>query len=242
MTHEMNILFRTLFVITLLALSNPASPETLDVDSVLERMIHAYGGEENLRKLNSMTQVWDFVALVRNQHGTDVRKIRMPAQLKVELTYPDKSETRILDGESSYVIFNEGPATVARLSQNDAMRLQLMRLYSPMVLHDMRESLTLALEDKFCALSLVENGLRVDYLVNMETWNIDKVVGTLSIQGSEMRFLTEYSNFRLHDGVLVHERENKYAGGVNTAVLQLRSVTLDAELNDDSFAPHVTEK
>jgi hypothetical protein len=40
----------------------------------------------------------------------------------------------------------------------------------------------------------------------------------------------------------VHERENKYAGGVNTAVLQLRSVTLDAELNDDSFAPHVTEK
>jgi hypothetical protein len=37
--------------------------------------------------------------------------------------------------------------------------------------------------------------------------------------------------------VLLHERENKYAGGVNTAVLQLRRLTLDAKLPDTRFMP-----
>ena len=39
------------------------------------------------------------------------------------------------------------------------------------------------------------------------------------------------------DGVLVHQKENKYAGGVNTAVLQLRQVELRADLPDETFIP-----
>ena len=231
----MKTLFQTLFFLSLLVLSNTANAQALDLETVLERIINSYGGEENLSKLNTVVQEWDFVALMSNRHGTDVRSIRIPAQLKVELTYPDKSETRILNQEASHTIYDEGPAEIATSPQKDAMRLQLMRLYSPLVLRDKQEFLTLTLEDQYCALSLTENGLKVDYLVNLDNWNIEKVVGTLSVHGSEMRFLTEYSNFRLHEGVLVHERENKYAGSVNTAVLQLRSISLDADLKDEDF-------
>jgi len=52
-----------------------------------------------------------------------------------------------------------------------------------------------------------------------------------------MQFLTEYSSFAFQDGVLVHERENKFAGGVNTAVLRLRRIVFDADLNDSDFLP-----
>ena len=52
-----------------------------------------------------------------------------------------------------------------------------------------------------------------------------------------MRFRTEYSDFSFRDGVLVHGKENKFAGGVNTAVLTLRNITLNADLEDGLFEP-----
>ena len=59
----------------------------------------------------------------------------------------------------------------------------------------------------------------------------------LLINGLEMKFLTEYSEFAVVEGVLVHQRENKFAGEVNTAVLQLRQITLGARLEDNIFRP-----
>lgn len=235
----MNVLSHLTLSFLLLIFSSTVYSQSLDLDTVLERVIDSYGGEENLRKLQSQIQEWDMVALMGSRHGSDVRTIRTPDQLKVELTYPDKKETRIVNGETSYVIYNGAPAKIVVQPQRDAMRLQLMRLYSPLVLRDRLDSLTLTVEGESCVLSLFEHGVRVDYVVNTGKWRIEKVVGTLAINGSEMQFLTEYSDFTIRDGVLIHQRENKFAGGVNTAVLQLREITLDAELKDTSFLPNV---
>jgi hypothetical protein len=188
-------------------------------------------------QLDRQIQEWDVVALMGNRHGTDVRRIRVPHQLKVELTYPNKKETRILSGTAGAVIYGGQPVRIADQPQRDAMRLQLMRLYSPLVLRDRIDALTLTVEGEFCVITLFEHGVRVDYLVNTGNWHIEKVVGSLAIQGSEMQFLTEYSDFNIRDGVLVHERENKFAGGVNTAVLQLRRLTLDADVKKTDFMP-----
>lgn len=177
------------------------------------------------------------VALMSQRHGTDVRSVRVPDQLKVELTYPDITEVRILNGQQGHVAFDDRLMQTASPQQRDAMRLQLMRLYSPLVLRDKSDSVSLQIDGELCALSLLENGLRADYLVNLETWRIEKVVGTLSVNGTEMRFLTEYSDFKFVDGVLVHHKENKYAGDVNTAKLQLHRVTFDAKLDEGSFEP-----
>jgi len=211
--------------------------QPLDRDTVLMNLIESYGGELNLGKLNSMVQEWDMVALRGNRHGKDLRSIRIPGQLRVELRYPDNRETRILNGDTSHVIFEGRPAQVAEGPQQSAMRLQLMRLYSPLALWERRESLTLTAEGAHCALSLIENGLQADYLIDTENWRIEKVVGTLAINGAEMRFLTEYSDFAFVDGVQIHRKENKYAGGVNTAVLQLRRIELQTDLPDDTFIP-----
>jgi hypothetical protein len=208
-----------------------------EVNTVLDRLIHTYGGESNLGKMDNMIQKWDLVAMMGKRHGTDTRSIHAPNQLRVELSYPEKSETRILNGDSAHVIFEGRAAEDVSGIQRDAMRLQLMRLYSPLMLRTKIDSVSLIEEGDLLALSLVENGVHVHYLVNKENWHIEKVAGTLLMNGNEIQFLTEYSDFAVVEGVLVHHKENKFAGGVNTAMLQLRQITFDAQLDDSRFKP-----
>jgi len=220
--------------------ASPAMSQEMDVRTVLDQLVQNYGGETNLRKMDRMIQEWDLTAMMGNRHGTDTRSIRAPDQLRVELDYPQKSETRILDGANAYVVFGGAdPQKVAGM-QGLAMRLQLMRLYSPLMLRNKIDSVSLVEQDGFLAISLVENGLHVHYMVNRDNWRIEKVAGSLPVNGNEIQFLTEYSDFTTIDGVLMHQKENKYAGGVNTAVLQLRKVTFDVQFDDDHFVPKMT--
>ena len=64
-----------------------------------------------------------------------------------------------------------------------------------------------------------------------------KVVGTLSINGATMQFVTEYSEFANVDGVLIPHRENKFVGGMNTAILRLRRAETGVEFDDEEFKP-----
>ena len=208
---------------------------------VLENMITAYGGEENVRKLDHMVQEWDLLALMRNKQGTDRRSIKLPRQLKVELTYPDKQETRVLDDDAGYAVFDDREPAVASDMQRAAMQLQLMRFYSPLTLRERIDSLELSEADEHLTLTLREASLQADYVVDTETWYIVKVVGTLAVNGATMQFMTEYAEFAKVDGVVIHHRENKFVGATNTAVLRLRHVELDVDFGDDEFVPRRNE-
>ena len=227
--------FRYSTCFSLLLLAAAAFAQPADVHRVLDRVIEAYGGESNVRKLDSQVQEWTIVAIMGNRHGTDVRALRPPDRLKVVLTYPDRSETRVVDRGSGVVVYGNGPPQVAVRPQLDAMRLQLMRLYSPLVLRDKSDALTLSVEGEHAILTLVEDGIRADYIVNTDNWRIEKFVGGIAINGAEMQFVTEYADFAVHDGVLVHQAERKYAGGTRTAVLRLRRIVVDADLRDADF-------
>ena len=233
----MHFFARLSLIILLLAFSYPGHVQAMELKGVLDKLIQSYGGEENLRMLDTMTQRWDVVALMGNRHGTDVRDIRVPDQLRVELNYPGKSETRILNGNMAYYRSNVGPARDVTVFQRDAMRLQLMRLYSPLVLRDKIDSVSLTEDGNWLALSLAEYGVKVHYQVNRDSWRIEKVSGVMSINEKEMQFLTIYSDFAVVEGALLHHKENKFAGDVNTAVLQLKKVSFDVQFDDSRFVP-----
>ena len=78
-------------------------------------------------------------------------------------------------------------------------------------------------------------------MIDKENWHIEKVAGSLLANGKEVQFLTEYSDFAVIEGVLVHQKENKYAAGMNTAVLELKKITFDAKIEDKQFkfSPHL---
>jgi hypothetical protein len=221
----------------MMTFSVPTFAEPAVVKDVIDQLITSYGGEDNLRKLDQMTQEWSLVAKMGNRHGTDTRYIRAPGQLRVDLNYPGKSETRILDNDKAYVLFGGKNTGAVSAMQQDAMRLQLMRLYSPLMLRNKIGSVGLKEEGGMLALSLVEHGVHVFYLVNKENWRIEKVAGSLLVNGREIQFLTEYSDFAFVEGVLIHRAENKFASGMNTAVLKLSRITFSDEIDDDLFIP-----
>lgn len=227
--------FRSLIFLLGLLISFPVNSETGKLEDVLERIIVAYGGEKNLRRLDAVVQEWSLLALRGNRQGIDKRSIQMPDRLKVELTYTDKQETRLLNGDAGLVIFGNRPPEPANDMQRDAMRLQLMRLYSPLALRERIDSLQVDEHDDELRLMLTEGSLKTNYFVNPENWRIEKVMGTLSVSGAEMNFVTEYSDFSMIEGVLVHHRENKYAGNVNTAVLKLQRIEFDVTFEDKDF-------
>ena len=184
-----------------------------------------------------MVQKWDFVAMMGNRHGTDTRSIRSPSQLRVKLDYGEKSETRILNGVTGHYLFTGASPTQVSGMRLDAMQLQMMRLYSPLMLRSKIDSMGLVENGELLALTLAEHGVHVHYLVNRENWRIEKVAGSLTMKGREIQFLTEYSDFAVIEGVLVHQKENKYASGMNTAKLQLKNITFNAEFDDKRFKP-----
>ena len=231
------MLFRLNLVVLGFVFLAPAGVRAEALADALENMIEAYGGEENVRKLDSMIQEWDLLALTRNRQGADKRSIRLPDQLKVELAYPEKLETRVLDGDAAYAIFNDREPAAASDMQRSAMQLQLMRFYTPLTLRDRIDSLSLSDGDGHLKLTLREDGLQADYVVDTETWRVVKVVGTLAINGTKMQFVTEYSEFAKVDGALIHHRENKFVGGMNTAVLRLRRAETGVAVDDDEFEP-----
>jgi hypothetical protein len=233
----MYISIQKLLLIVSLVSSGATQTQASETDNILDQLINTYGGEVNLRKMDSMTQEWDLVAVMGNRHGTDFRSIRAPGQLRVDLTYPDKFETRILNDGIAHVIFKDTPPKQVSGMQRDAMQLQLMRLYSPLMLRDKIDSVSVVEQGDQLALSLVEHGVHVYYMVNRENWRIEKVAGSLIMKGREIQFLTEYSDFAVIEGVLVHQKENKYASGMNTAKLRLKNITFNAEFDDRQFKP-----
>jgi len=231
------MLIRIFLITVCLVISADAPADGTELPAVLDKVVETYGGEGNLRKLDRIVQNWDLVALLGNRHGTDKRTVQVPGQLRVELNYPEKREVRILNDGAGFTIFGDGPAKAAAPMQRDAMRLQLMRLYSPLVLKARLESLILTDNGDALVLTLTEHGVRAEYFIDKETWRIERVVGTLSIGGGQMSFITDYSDFKRIDGVLVHQREDKYAGSTNTAMLKLRNIEFPAKLDEELFSP-----
>ena len=217
-------MLRSLLCVAIL-LTTPALPAAeLSKADVIEKLIHHYGGAENLRKLDNMSQSWTMATGAGKGAGTDVRQIAIPGRLRVELTYPDRREIRLLNGDRGYQVFDRGAPRVATTPLRDAMRLQLLRLYSPLMLQRRLASLQLLQEQDRLVLQLEEAGIRLEYGVDLRRWEITEVTGVLRMNGSDIRFLTRYSDFRMVDGVLVHHHEEKFAGNVPTASLDLQEI------------------
>ncbi|MEE8575236.1 MAG: hypothetical protein V3T30_07470 [Thermodesulfobacteriota bacterium] len=209
------------------------------VADLLARMIEEYGGEENLKKLDSYISVWDIQVMVRDDKGTATNHVELPGKLKVELVYPDKKEARVLNSGKGYKTYNGSAGKPAVGPPLDAMKLQLLRLFTPLTLSRLFTaspgSFNLSEDGEYKLLTLKGGNLGTIYYVNAKTLMIEKVVGRLSMGGQTMEFLTEYSDIRPEGGVLMHHMENKFAGGTNTAKLYLKEIKLGATIDGKVF-------
>jgi hypothetical protein len=224
-TTPLKKLLASLATVWLLLTSAPvsANPSTAEI---LDKMVAHYGGVAALEKLNApYKQEWALTAIARNnEKGSDHRTIDLPNRLKIELTYPSKSETRILEGAKGEKIYDQKSRKQATGPSLDAMRLQRMRLYNPLLLKQRAAEVETNFQDKdYYLLGLREESIVTLYYVNRESLLIDKVKGTLSMGGMSMSFLTKYFDYKAVEGIMMAHKEVKFAGQTNTAELRLIS-------------------
>lgn len=203
---------------------------------VINAMVEAYGGEENLKKLNSYSQLWNMNALAKQDIGNDVRYVEQPDRLRVELYYTKSSaEQRIINGTKGFSSMQGGAKNEAKGPQLSAMKVQRARMYTALTLKLKIESLTHRQEGGHNILSLKEGEVTTSYYINVDTNLIDKVVGAMSMGGRNMEFVTEYSDYRNIEGVMVAHKENKFAMGMNTAENTLKEIRLSETFVDGFF-------
>ena len=203
------------------------------VGELLTGLIEEYGGEEALKGFSTSLVRWDIEAIARGDKGEDVRYLELPDRLRVELNYTTSGELRVINGEEGLKGFKDsqgrvtmGPALGPPLL---GMKLQRMRLHTPLMLMKKKAFLTVSEKDGFKVITLVDGPLTANYYVNPGKRRIEVFVGKLDMGGMGGRtieFKTEYSDFKMVSGLLMHHREVKYAGGTNTAVLALKELRL----------------
>lgn len=215
-------LVMTMLIVTVSINAKESSPAM-----IIDEMIKEYGGEKNIKQLNSYEQVWHIETMMSDKNGTDNRMVLMPDLLRTELIYPDKTEIRSLVrdyGTKQYgerMIQAQGPML-------DAMKLQLMRLYNPLVLKTKLKDTTILPDEKYYILSVNINGLVAKYFVSKKSYLIEKVIGKLTMGNQSMEFKTLYQNYKYVKGVMMPHKEIKYAGSANTAIMRLQTTTFMA--------------
>ncbi len=218
----MGYVTRVLVVVSVLIVGLHAK-DLPDAKVIVERMVIAYGGEESLGKLNAYEQFWQVQTKVTDTNATDSRMVVMPNSLTTELIYPDKREIRIL--HNNYGVKKFGDRTMrATGAMLDAMKLQLMRLYNPLVLRDKLRSIEASQSDDSYVLKLKQGSITSNYFVSKDNYLVYKVVGELKVADAGMEFTTLYDDYRVLDGLFIAHKETKFAGDTNTAVLYLKKM------------------
>jgi len=217
----MKIILKAFLALIFISLTLHA--QALSGTAVIEKMIEAYGGEKNLVQLNNYEQVWHIETKTSDTNGTDKRTVHLPAFLKTELIYPHKTEIRILENNIGTKQF--GTATIqAQGPMLDAMKVQLMRLFHPLVLKEKIKAITVSDTPEHFLLALTANSVSAEYYVSKNSYLIEKVIGRLQIGAQTMEFLTLYKDYKPFNGAMVPYTEVKYAGSVNTAVMRLQEM------------------
>ncbi len=216
-------LLRTLLFTFILIATGLYANTSPNAKVVIERMIIAYGGEQNIQKLNAYEQFWKIETKTTDTNGTDERMVMMPNSLSTELIYPNKTEVRMLHNNYGTKKF-DNKTIQAKGPMLDAMKLQLMRLYHPLVLQSKLSAISASEDATHYILTLTQGTVSASYFVSKENYLVEKVIGKLRMGGQAMEFVTLYEDYRPVQGVMVPYKEIKYAGSVNTAIMHLQKM------------------
>jgi hypothetical protein len=206
---------RTAVLAALLLILAPAAFAS-DFDDVIANVIKTYGGEAAWKKVASIHETGTVDSPMSGK-GATTRDWSRDHKLRVDIQYTSNRETRVLDGGKATRNGQEVTGMAA-----DAMALQWARLAIPTMLIDHRAELRdLGVKD----------GLRVIEIPLSSNTNvmaaIDPKSGHIVRSGSEgsgMKFVTEYHDYRPSGGLLFAWSEESFAQGMRTGATTLSSI------------------
>lgn len=209
---------------------------------LIDEMIDAYGGEANLKKLNSFKTEWQMINMMRGDEGSVVVYAQFPDKFRTEVSGGMSGfETRVVNGERAGKAVMNRPISEQSGPMMTATKFGLKRIYTPLMLREIQPMLSLAEykegdKHKVLVYDQGQGMFAIKYFVNAKTKLVDKVTGTLKMQRREMEFIAEYGDYKEVGGVMIAHTENKFAAGMNTAFLNLQNITLSAKFEPSLFS------
>lgn len=201
-----------------------AKPDARVAD-IVSRVLDAYGGEKALRAERGYHATGDQRAVQTDKAIHTQRWFGRPDRLFLDLAYPDHHEIRVTDGAKGWAGAGVDSLKAVSGIRLEAMRLQTVRLDTPLrLLEHVHELESRGTDKDGCeVLRLpVGPGLHVDYHVDLKTYRITSVTEGMTGPPS-IEFTANYDDFRKVDGVLVPFRETTYAGDTETSTYQVIS-------------------
>lgn len=194
-----------------------------DLDRVVDGVIKTYGGAAAWKNVKSIAESGSITSAMGG-HGSMTRTWHRDRRLRVEIAYPDHTETRVLDGASG--THNGQPVNGPPL---DAMTLQWGRLAIPALLIDFRPHLRdLGMRE---GLRLIEipltDTLTIMAAIDPKTFHIVRSASKGTGGGQTIEFVTEYSDLRKSGGLLIAFTEENYAQRMKTGDTKLTAVEVE---------------
>jgi hypothetical protein len=209
------------------AAAAPGAAQPSGDGALIDKIIAAYGERRQVLSVRSYRMEAGLRA--RGQEADVIRIAEGPSRLKVLVRYPKSSEIRVVDGERAWRGGTAHDLAPVQGPLRGAILLQAARASLPWVLEQLKSKTELIGSRSgapVLEISLGE-GLAVRAIIDPKTYRIVRSEGTLNLGGMEMRFETEYSDFRTVDGVLFAFQEENYASGTHTGTTIVKSIQLN---------------
>lgn len=204
------------------------------LQTLVSRIARVYGGNTRIHAVRETGTLESSRGVART-----VRVFAAPDRLRIEILYPGgDGEVRVLDGRQGWRNGEpvDGPP-------RDAMVLQAARLDVPGILLRNRELLVDLGEVKrdgkiFRAIGIPTPGnLNLAITVDPKTGRIVRSEGAMPMGGGQVRFATDYSDFRTVHGALFAFHEANFASGQKTGETRLEKIELLDSAPADAFRP-----
>lgn len=201
-----------------------------DAGGLIDRVMEAYGGSQKLRSIKAYRLQGTLRAHQRRRDGGFIWISEGFDRLKVLVRYATNVELRVVDGERGWRGRSRqelGPAHGPMLA---AMLLQAARAWLPWTLDRFRDRVRLV-EEEHGNSSVLEiplhNGLLLRAFLDTKSTRIVKTESIFPAGAMQMKFTSDYADFRNVSGIVYPFREENYASGVHTASMVIQDLILN---------------
>ena len=229
-------------VVALLVLLPVSGRPDSEVQDVIAKIIHAYGGKDTVEKIHAVCANGRIVAFAFNAEGTYSYCVARNRRLRVDIDYTTFAEHRVLNEQSAYVQHGDGSTQtltggagyLAVIYQYEQLSLPRALLdpaarvyYEGRELHDDRPADVLSLGDA--------GSPRIKIYVDAASGRIVKTSGSFRMGGSQMVLSSDYYDFRKVENTIFPFKFVNYAGGDKIAETSIRSYELNPSLAGQTF-------
>jgi hypothetical protein len=227
-------------LLLMLLLSSCAHRALTPEQTLVEKIIDAYGGKVALAGVQTLSAEGTITRFMSKDEGTYTRFMRRDGNLLVSIAYSNSLEVRLLNGPKGY---RGAPGQLKEVSGDlyRAMVYQYNQLDLPFGFLDNALKITAVLtsnrpgeEDTIRCKDRAGNALEVT--LRRSDYRIVKTTGYFQVNAAMTSLSAEFGDFRMVDGVVLPFTIVNYAGGTKISVTKITSYRINPFISGLTFS------